>query len=79
MLALDEEFARELRSEDGELTGSLVVGSSTGLGEHLLPLLLGGFRREHRQVAVSLRVEATATVIQRVADRELRAGQRRLR
>ena len=74
MLALDEEFARELRSEDGELTGSLVVGSSTGLGEHLLPLLLGGFRREHPQVAVSLRVEATATVIQRVADRELELG-----
>jgi molybdate transport repressor ModE-like protein len=44
MLALSDEFQRELSDGDGELTGSLVVGSSTGLGEHVLPLLLGGFR-----------------------------------
>ena len=49
MLALSDEFQRELADGDGELTGSLVVGSSTGLGEHVLPLLLGGFRAEHPQ------------------------------
>jgi DNA-binding transcriptional LysR family regulator len=74
MLALDEEFTRELRSGDGEPAGSLVVGSSTGLGEQVLPLLLGGFRRAHPRVTVALRVEATATVIQRVADRDLELG-----
>lgn len=74
MLALDEEFTRELRAGDGELAGSLVVGSSTGLGEQVLPLLLGDFRREHPRVAVTLRVEATGTVVQRVADRELELG-----
>src|SRR4051794_5234661 len=55
MLALSDEFQRELADEEGELTGSLVVGSSTGLGEHVLPLLLGGFRAEHPKVTVSLR------------------------
>src|SRR4051812_15884262 len=74
MLALSDEFQRELADGDGELTGSLVVGSSTGLGEHVLPLLLGGFRAEHPKVTVSLRIEATSTVIDRVLARELELG-----
>src|ERR1700757_4144424 len=51
MLALSEEFQRDLHSGGDELAGQLVVGSSTGLGEHVLPLLLGGFRAEHPGVA----------------------------
>jgi DNA-binding transcriptional LysR family regulator len=74
MLALSEEFQRELGDGGGELAGTLVVGSSTGLGEHVLPLLLGGFRAEHPRVTVSLRIEATATVIDRVLSRELELG-----
>ena len=73
MLALSEEFQREL-DDQGDLTGALVVGSSTGLGEHVLPLLLGGFREQHPGVTVSLRIEATSTVIERVLDRELELG-----
>jgi DNA-binding transcriptional LysR family regulator len=74
MLALSEEFQRDLEAEGGELAGPLVVGSSTGLGEHVLPLLLGGFRAEHPAVTVSLRIEATSTVIDRVLRRELELG-----
>ena len=74
MLALSEEFQRDLDSGGDELAGQLVVGSSTGLGEHVLPLLLGGFRAEHPGVAVSLRIEATSTVIDRVLRRELELG-----
>src|SRR5947199_4746975 len=66
MLALSEEFQRDLDSGGDQLAGPLVVGSSTGLGEHVLPLLLGGFRAEHPGVRVSLRIEATSTVIDRV-------------
>src|ERR1700752_1672846 len=54
MLALSDEFHRELADSEGELNGALVVVSSTGLGEHMLPLLLGGFRAEHPRVSVSL-------------------------
>ena len=74
MLALSEEFQRDLDSGGDELAGQLVVGSSTGLGEHVLPLLLGGFRAEHLGFAVSLRIEATSTVIDRVLRRELELG-----
>jgi DNA-binding transcriptional LysR family regulator len=73
MLALSEEFRREM-DDDGELTGPLVIGSSTGLGEHLMPLLLGAFRAQHPSVRVSLRIEATATVIDHVLERELELG-----
>ncbi len=74
MLALSEEFQRDLDAGGDRLAGPLVVGSSTGLGEHVLPLLLGGFRQEHPGVTVSLRIEATATVIDRVLGRELELG-----
>ena len=74
MLALSEEFQRDLDSGGDELAGQLVVGSSTGLGEHVLPLLLGGFRAEQPAVTVSLRIEATSTVIDRVLRRELELG-----
>src|SRR5436305_5103306 len=74
MLALSDEFDRELAGGEGELHGALVVGSSTGLGEHVLPLLLGRFRAEHPRVSVSLRIEATSTIIDRVLARELELG-----
>lgn len=74
MLALSDEFHRELADSEGELHGALVVVSSTGLGEHMLPLLLGGFRAEHPRVSVSLHIEATSTVIDRVLAREAELG-----
>ena len=74
MLALRDEYERELGETSSELAGRLVVGSSTGLGEHVLPTLLGGFRARHPHVAVSLRVEVTVTIIDRVLDRELELG-----
>jgi DNA-binding transcriptional LysR family regulator len=74
LLAVREELQRELADQDGELSGHLVVGSSTGLGEHVLPPLLGGFRERHPGVAVTLRVEVTVNVIDRVLERELEVG-----
>ncbi len=74
MLALSDEFHRELADSEGELHGALVVVSSTGLGEHMLPLLLGGFRSDHPRVTVSLQIEATSTVIDRVLAREAELG-----
>jgi molybdate transport repressor ModE-like protein len=74
LLAAREELERELADQDGELAGHLVVGSSTGLGEHVLPPLLGGFRGLHPGVSVTLRVEVTVTVIDRVLERELELG-----
>jgi molybdate transport repressor ModE-like protein len=74
LLAVREELQRELADQDGELTGHLVVGSSTGLGEHVLPPLLGSFRERHPGVSVTLRVEVTVNVIDRVLERGLELG-----
>jgi DNA-binding transcriptional LysR family regulator len=74
LLALEEEMARALAEGAGELVGRLVVGASTGPGEHVLPELLATFRADHPDVAVSLRVDATKTIIDRVLERDLELG-----
>jgi DNA-binding transcriptional LysR family regulator len=74
LLAARDELARELAETGGELTGHLVVGASTGPGEHVLPGLLGRFRAAHPRVTVTLRVESTGTVIDRVLDHDLELG-----
>jgi DNA-binding transcriptional LysR family regulator len=74
MLAVRDEYERDRASGAEELIGHLLVGASTGPGEHVLPGLLGGFRAVHPRVRVTLRVEATGTVIERVLERELELG-----
>jgi len=74
MLALRDELARELAQDSDQPTGHLIVGASTGPGEHVLPQLLGGFRAAHPRVEVTLRVDATGSVIDRVLDRDLELG-----
>jgi DNA-binding transcriptional LysR family regulator len=74
MLALRDEMARELASDSGEPAGHLIVGASTGPGEHVLPQLLGGFHAAHQRVEVTLRVDATGAVIDRILDRDLELG-----
>jgi DNA-binding transcriptional LysR family regulator len=74
MLAAEHELARSLADERDELAGLLVIGASTGPGERILPALLGRFREEHPDVAVSLRVDDTDTIIDRVLDRQLELG-----
>ena len=74
MLAVRDELARDLADGGQELSGHLVVGASTGPGEHVLPGLLGGFRQAHPRVTVTLRVEVTSTIVDRVLERELELG-----
>ena len=74
MLAVRDELAHDLAEGGDELSGHLVVGASTGPGEHVLPGLLGGFRDAHPHVTVTLRVEVTSTIVDRVLGRELELG-----
>jgi DNA-binding transcriptional LysR family regulator len=74
LAALEDDLRRELAEGEGDLVGRLVVGASTGPGEHVLPELLATFRDANPAVTVSLRVEATRTVIDRVLERELELG-----
>jgi DNA-binding transcriptional LysR family regulator len=75
MLQIEEELLEGLaETASGELTGTLKLGASTGPGGAVVPVLLGAFQREHPDLAVSLVVHDTQTVVELVAARELELG-----
>lgn len=74
MLALEHEMLSEVAGLSDHLSGPLLLGSSTGPGELLLPHLLGGFKRDNPDVDVSLVVQDTQTVCDRVLDDEIELG-----
>lgn len=74
MLALDDDLVREMSHLSDHISGPLVLGSSTGPGELLLPRLLGGFKSDNPEVEVSLVVQDTQTVCDRVLDDDLELG-----
>src|SRR3990170_4373125 len=75
LLAPREQIVSDVAlSGEGELTGDLVLGASTGPAAIVVPVLLGEFQRENAGVRVFLTVSDTHTVIERVAARELELG-----
>jgi len=75
MLALEEQMVSAVAATvEGELTGDLVLGASTGPAAIVIPVLLGEFQRENSGIRVFLTVSDTHTVIERVAARELELG-----
>lgn len=74
MLALEQDLEREMQEVGEGVSGRLVLGSSTGPGELVLPRLLGRFAAAHPAVRVSMAVLDTQTVCERVLDDELELG-----
>jgi DNA-binding transcriptional LysR family regulator len=75
MLALEDQLVAEVAATgEGELTGSLVLGASTGPAAIAVPILLCEFQRENPGVRVFLTVSDTHTIVERVAARELELG-----
>ena len=75
LLALEEQLVSDVAaSAEGELTGDLLIGASTGPAAIVVPVLLGEFQRENAGVRVFLTVSDTHAVIERVAARELELG-----
>src|SRR5580765_6894133 len=75
LLALEEQLLEEVAAGDGgPLRGRLELGSSSGPGETVLPLLLCEFQQSHPGVTVALSVFDTQTVVDLVARRELELG-----
>jgi DNA-binding transcriptional LysR family regulator len=75
LLAIEDEIVEELTTEaEGDLTGTLEIGASTGPGGVLLPQLLCAFAQEHPGLGVSLQVSDTQSIIERVAERTLQLG-----
>jgi DNA-binding transcriptional LysR family regulator len=75
LLALEEQLLAEVGSEDeGELTGTLEIGASTGPGGIVLAQLLCELQALNTELRVMLWVFDTQRVVQMVADRELELG-----
>jgi DNA-binding transcriptional LysR family regulator len=75
MLALEEQLLDEVTAEDGgALSGRFELGSSSGPGGSVLPLLLCEFQRANPELTVALSVHDTQTVVELVAERELELG-----
>lgn len=75
MLSLEEQLLEEVASGgEGELTGTLQIGASTGPAAIVVPLLLCEFQRENASVKVALTVADTQAVVEHVAARELELG-----
>src|SRR3954469_13950878 len=75
LLALEEQLLADLGDEaDGELTGRLEIGASTGPGGTVIPAVLCEFQQRHPGVHVALSVSDTQRVVEQVARRELELG-----
>ena len=75
LLALEEQLLEDVTgSDEGDLTGTVDIGASTGPGGAVVPVLLCEFQREHPEVRVALDVSDTNRVIEQVAERELELG-----
>lgn len=74
MIALEAEMERAVGEVGTRVSGRLVIGSTAGPAELLLPRLLGAFHRRYPDVRVSLIVTDTQTVCERVLDDELEIG-----
>ena len=75
MLTLEDQIVADVTaSAEGDLSGDLVLGASTGPAAIAVPLLLCEFQRESPGVRVFLTVSDTHAVVERVATRELELG-----
>ena len=57
-----------------ELSGSLVIGASTGLGEYLLPIVLARFKTEHANVHLSMDVGDSGEILERILQHRIDLG-----
>ncbi len=75
LLALEDQLLEDVvGDEEGELTGTLELGASTGPGGAVVPVLLCQFQELNPEVRVRLAVSDTQTVVAQVAERELELG-----
>lgn len=74
ILALDDEMETRLEEMSSEITGPLTVGAVPGLGEHLLPRVLGEFNALYPRVRVCLIIANGEQIEQRVVAHSLDLG-----
>ncbi len=74
ILNLCDESRLEIDRLHGLLRGTLIIGASTGPGEHILPQLLGRFKMHYPGIEIVLRISRTEEIIHQVLERVLEIG-----
>ena len=74
ILDLHERACTEILDLSELVAGRVMVGASTGPGEHVLPGMLTQFKEEYPGVSISLHVDDTHAVVERVLAREFEIG-----
>jgi DNA-binding transcriptional LysR family regulator len=75
LLTLEAQVLDDLAAEaEGELSGSLTIGASTGPAAIVVPQLLCEFQHDNAKVRVAFEVHDTRTVVELVAERRLELG-----
>src|SRR5665647_1323578 len=69
ILDLHERACTEILDLSELIAGRVMVGASTGPGEHVLPGMLTQFKEEYPGVSISLHVDDTHAVVERVLAR----------
>jgi len=74
ILDLYNQSKTELDELNNLVRGTLIIGASTGPGEHILPRILGSFKDRYPQINIVLRIAQTEEIIRQVEDRILEVG-----
>jgi DNA-binding transcriptional LysR family regulator len=74
ILDLHERACTEIGDLGELIAGRVVVGASTGPGEHVLPAMLTQFKEDYPGVSIVLHVDDTHAVVERVLAREFEVG-----
>ncbi len=70
----EERLAERLAGMQQDVSGTLTLGASTHPGEHLLPAILGAFRKRFPNATATITIGDTAQIIDRVLERACDAG-----
>lgn len=68
------EMDNAVRKLTGSVTGPLVVGASTTIGEYMIPGLMGRFQAAFPEVSLRLLVANTGSIVHMVEDNEIDVG-----
>lgn len=74
MIKIQAELEREMQELTGTIKGKLKIGASTTIGEYVLPILIGKFKKLHPQVDISLEINNTEKIRKHILDTSLDIG-----
>ncbi|WP_199614396.1 selenium metabolism-associated LysR family transcriptional regulator [Paenibacillus alkalitolerans] len=74
IIQLVQSAEKELTVFSQTLHGDLDIGASTTIGEHVLPYLLGNFKRQYPSVLLRMRIGNSQTIVDQLLKNEIHLG-----